>query len=126
MGPRILDLQECVQHDGRKIWLEAIEMNGITPVCFYAERIPFLKFDAQDRVLMISVRADYYGTTWRCWDADPGKTDWVQEKGTLQVMTREEHAELHSTGRKNGPGVKTAERMRKAANRPPAGKKVAE
>ena len=79
MGPRILDLQECVQHDGRKIWLEAIETNGITPVCFYAERIPFLKFDAQDRVLMFDMRADMYGKTWRCWDALPETTDWMPE-----------------------------------------------
>lgn len=138
MAARTMALDECIRHDGVKMWMELREMPGqAVPVVYYSERIPFLRFDAQDRVLMISVRADYYGTTWRCWDADPGMTDWVQEKGTFQVMTREEHADLHSagqgtgkktgkTGRKNGPGVKTAERMRKAANRPPAGKKVAE
>lgn len=138
MAARTMALDECIRHDGVKMWMELREMPGqAVPVVYYSERIPFLRFDAQDRVLMISVRADYYGTTWRCWDADPGKTDWVQEKETMQVMTREEHADLHSagqgtgkkagkTGRKNGPGVKTAERMRKAANRPPAGKKVAE
>lgn len=127
MAARTMALEECIRHDGLKMWMELREMPGQTvPVVFYSERIPFLRFDAQDRVLMISVRADWYGKTWRCWDAEPGKTDWAQE--TLQVMTREEHADLHSAGRKNGPGVKTAERIRKAASAPvkPAGKKVAE
>lgn len=80
MGPRILDLQECLHHDGRTIWMEMREMPGqVIPVAFYAEHIPYLKFDAQDRVLMISVRAEYYGTTWRCWNIRPEKTDWMPE-----------------------------------------------
>ena len=81
MAARTMALDECIRHDGVKMWMELREMPGqAVPVVFYSERIPFLRFDAQDRVLMISVRADYYGTTWRCWDAEPGKTDWVQDR----------------------------------------------
>ena len=130
MAARTMALDECIRHDGVKMWMELREMPGqAVPVVFYSERIPFLRFDAQDRVLMISVRADYYGTTWRCWDADPGKTDWVQdreEKYQEILDSVDAGKKTGKTGRKNGPGVKTAERMRKAANRPPAGKKVAE
>ena len=130
MAARTMALDECIRHDGLKMWMELREMPGqAVPVVFYSERIPFLRFDAQDRVLMISVRADYYGTTWRCWDADPGKTDWVQdreEKYQEILDSVDAGKKAGKTGRKNGPGVKTAERMRKAANRPPAGKKVAE
>ena len=36
----------------------------------------------------------------------------------IQAMTRKEHTDLHSAGRKNGPGVKTAEKIRKATNAP--------
>ena len=130
MAARTMALDECIRHDGLKMWMELREMPGqAVPVVFYSERIPFLRFDAQDRVLMISVRADYYGTTWRCWDADPGKTDWVQdreEKYQEILDSVDAGKKTGKTGRKNGPGVKTAERMRKAANRPPAGKKVAE
>ena len=130
MAARTMALDECIRHDGVKMWMELREMPGqAVPVVFYSERIPFLRFDAQDRVLMISVRADYYGTTWRCWDADPGKTDWVQdreEKYQEILDSVDAGKKAGKTGRKNGPGVKTAERMRKAANRPPAGKKVAE
>ena len=130
MAARTMALDECIRHDGVKMWMELREMPGqAVPVVFYSERIPFLRFDAQDRVLMISVRADYYGTTWRCWDADPGKTDWVQdreEKYQEILDSADAGKKTGKTGRKNGPGVKTAERMRKAANRPPAGKKVAE
>lgn len=36
----------------------------------------------------------------------------------IQVMTRKEHTDLHNAGRKNGPGVKTAEKIRKATNAP--------
>ena len=130
MAARTMALEECIRHDGLKMWMELREMPGqAVPVVFYSERIPFLRFDAQDRVLMISVRADYYGTTWRCWDAEPGKTDWVQdreEKYQEILDSVDAGSKAGKTGRKNGPGVKTAERMRKAANRPPAGKKVAE
>jgi hypothetical protein len=130
MAARTMALDECIRHDGVKMWMELREMPGqAVPVVYYSERIPFLRFDAQDRVLMISVRADYYGTTWRCWDADPGKTDWVQtqeEKYQEILDSVDAGKKTGKTGRKNGPGVKTAERMRKAANRPPAGKKVAE
>ena len=130
MAARTMALDECIRHDGVKMWMELREMPGqAVPVVYYSERIPFLRFDAQDRVLMISVRADYYGTTWRCWDADPGKTDWAQdreEKYQEILDSVDAGKKTGKTGRKNGPGVKTAERMRKAANRPPAGKKVAE
>lgn len=130
MAARTMALDECIRHDGVKMWMELREMPGqAVPVVFYSERIPFLRFDAQDRVLMISVRADYYGTTWRCWDADPRKTDWVEdreEKYQEILDSVDAGKKTGKTGRKNGPGVKTAERMRKAANRPPAGKKVAE
>ena len=130
MAARTMALDECIRHDGVKMWMELREMPGqAVPVVYYSERIPFLRFDAQDRVLMISVRADYYGTTWRCWDADPGKTDWVQdreEKYQEILDSVDAGKKTGKTVRKNGPGVKTAERMRKAANRPPAGKKVAE
>ena len=130
MAARTMALDECIRHDGVKMWMELREMPGqAVPVVYYSERIPYLRFDAQDRVLMISVRADYYGTTWRCWDADPGKTDWVQdreEKYQEILDSVDAGKKTGKTGRKNGPGVKTAERMRKAANRPPAGKKVAE
>lgn len=130
MAARTMALDECIRHDGVKMWMELREMPGqAVPVVYYSERIPYLRFDAQDRVLMISVRADYYGTTWRCWDADPGKTDWVQdreEKYQEILDSVDAGKKAGKTGRKNGPGVKTAERMRKAANRPPAGKKVAE
>ncbi len=47
--------------------------------------------------------------------ARKGETDPADK---IQVMTREEHTDLHSTGRKNGPGVKTAEKIRKATNAP--------
>ena len=50
------------------------------------------------------------GSAARKGDADPADK--------IQVMTREEHADLHSAGRKNGPGVKTAEKIRKATNAP--------
>ena len=81
MAYRILKLQECLHHDGRKIWIEMRETPGqFVPVCFYAEHVPFLMFDAQDRVLMISVRAEMYGKTWRCWSAKPAVSDWTPVK----------------------------------------------
>ena len=32
-----------------------------------------------DNASMISVRVEYYGTTWRCWNIRPEKTDWMPE-----------------------------------------------
>lgn len=50
------------------------------------------------------------GSTARKSETDPADK--------IQATTREEHADLHSAGRKNGPGVKTAEKIRKATNAP--------
>ena len=122
MAARTMELQECIRHDNRKMWLEMIEMAGqAIPVCYYAERIPYLQFDAQDRVLMISVRADQYGVTWRCWDEDP--REMLREKQNEAIL---ESVDAGKKSRTNGPGVKTAERIRKAAAAPakPAGKKA--
>ena len=53
-----------------------------------------------------------------------GKIEAVLNAGKAETadrirgMTRKEHADLHSAGRKNGPGIKTAERIRKATNEP--------
>ena len=67
---KVLKLNETMQ-PGKKIWLELRETTGVIPVAFWAEHMPFLKYDAQDRVAMIEVRAEYYGKTWRCWSMAP-------------------------------------------------------
>ncbi len=67
---KVLKLNETIQL-GRVTWLELRETAGVIPVAFWAEHLPFLKYDAQDRVAMIEVRAEYYGKTWRCWSMAP-------------------------------------------------------
>ena len=67
---KVLKLEETIQQ-GRVTWLELRETAGVIPVAFWAEHLPFLKYDAQDRVAMIEVRAEYYGKTWRCWNMAP-------------------------------------------------------
>ena len=67
---KVLKLEETIQQ-GRVTWLELRETAGVIPVAFWAEHMPFLKYDAQDRVAMIEVRAEYYGKTWRCWSMAP-------------------------------------------------------
>ena len=67
---KVLKLNETMQL-GKKIWLELRETAGVIPVAFWAEHMPFLKYDAQDCVAMIEVRAEYYGKTWRCWSMAP-------------------------------------------------------
>ena len=74
---RVLKLEETFQH-GKVIWLELRETAGVIPVAFWAEHLPFLKYDAQDRVAIIEVRAEYYGKTWRCWDRDPAGAQSVK------------------------------------------------
>lgn len=111
---RVLKLEETLQH-GKVVWLELRETAGVIPVAFWAERMPFLKYDAQDRVAMIEVRAEYYRKTWRCWDQRPDGLpvpDWQdpEETGKAAKETRER------------AGVKTAERIA-AAGRKPAGRK---
>lgn len=67
---KVLKLEETIQL-GRVTWMELRETAGVIPVAFWAEHMPFLKYDAQDRVAMIEVRAEYYGKTWRCWSMAP-------------------------------------------------------
>lgn len=75
---RILELSEAVEYNRKVIWLELREMAGVMPVTFYVEQFPFLKFDAENRIAMITVRADYYGKTWRCWDRNPEGAESVK------------------------------------------------
>lgn len=72
---RILEFDEVTQSGKQVVWLELREMTGAMPVTYYAEHLPFLRFDCEDRVAMITVRTDYYGKTWRCWNRfEAGKT----------------------------------------------------
>ena len=67
---KVLKLDETIQR-GKVSWLELRETAGVIPVAFCAEHMPFLKYDAQDRVAVIEVRAEYYGKTWRCYNRRP-------------------------------------------------------
>ena len=75
---KVLKLEEAAEWNQKVIWMEMRETQGAIPVTFYAERAPFLRFNAEDRVLMIEVRVDYYGKTWRCWDRDPAGAESVK------------------------------------------------
>lgn len=68
---RVLKLEEAIRWNRKVIWLETREDAQVLPVTYYAEHMPFLRFDCEDRVAMIEVRAEFYGKTWRCWDLDP-------------------------------------------------------
>lgn len=68
---RILKLNEAAEWNRKVIWMEMRETYGVIPVTYHSERMPFLRFDAEDRAMMIEVRAEYYGKTWRCWDRRP-------------------------------------------------------
>ena len=75
---RVLKIGEVVEYNRKVIWMELRETQGVIPVTYHAERVPFLRFDAEDRVALIEVRADMYGKTWRCWDRDPGGAQSVK------------------------------------------------
>ena len=74
---KVLKVNETIQA-GKVVWLETREAKEVIPVAFWAEHMPFLKYDAQDRVALIEVRAEYYGKTWRCWDRDPAGAQSVK------------------------------------------------
>ncbi len=75
---RILKLAEAVEYNRKVIWLELRTEAEVLPVTYYAEHLPFLRFDCEDRVAMITVRGEYYGKTWRCWDRDPAGAQTVK------------------------------------------------
>ena len=75
---RVLKIGEVVEYNRKVIWMELRETQGVIPVTYHAERVPFLRFDAEDRVALIEVRADMYGKTWRCWDRDPAGAQSVK------------------------------------------------
>lgn len=81
--PRVISLEEASAYSRKVVWMELREKPGqVIPVTYYAERRPFLQFDAEDRVMMVSVRPEYCGKTWRCWDMVPERpTDWEPPKG---------------------------------------------
>lgn len=63
----ILEIGEAAEWNRKVIWMEMRETDGVIPVTYHSERRPFLRFDAEERAMMIEVRAEYYGKTWRCW-----------------------------------------------------------
>ena len=75
---RVLKIGDVAVYDRKVIWMELRETQGVIPVTYHAERVPFLRFDAEDRVALIEVRADMYGKTWRCWDRDPAGAQSVK------------------------------------------------
>ena len=84
--PRVLEFSEAIQYDQKVMWIEFRETPGVIPVTYYAEQKPFLKFDAEDRMAMFSVRAEWYDVTWRCWDKKPLRpTDWEQQAGKPKI-----------------------------------------
>lgn len=87
--PRVLEFGEAIQYDRKVMWIEFRETPGVIPVTYYAEHMPFLKFDAEDRMAMFSVRAEWYDVTWRCWDKKPLRpTDWEQAAPGSQKTAR--------------------------------------
>ena len=80
---KVLKLSEAAEWNRKVIWMEMLETAGAIPVTFYAEHIPFLRFDCEDRVMMIEVRGEYYGKTWRCWNEKPDgqAADWQDPEG---------------------------------------------
>ena len=80
--PRVISLEEASAYSRKVVWMELREKPGqVIPVTYYAERRPFLQFDAEDRVMMVSVRPEYCGKTWRCWDMVPERpTDWEPDR----------------------------------------------
>ena len=75
---RVLKLEEAIRWNQKTIWLELRETQGVIPVTYHLEHVPFLRFEAEDRVAMIEVRAVMYGKTWRCWDRDPAGAQSVK------------------------------------------------
>lgn len=75
---KVLKLEEAIRWNRKVIWLETREDAQVLPVTYYAEHMPFLRFDCEDRVAMIEVRAEFYGKTWRCWDRDPAGAQSVK------------------------------------------------
>ena len=76
---KLLKMKDAVEYDRKVKWLELRETAGVIPVTYHSERAPFLRFDCEDRVMMIEVRAGYYGKTWRCWDQDPAGAQTMKE-----------------------------------------------
>lgn len=75
---RILKLDEAIEYNRKVIWLELREAAGVIPVTYHSEHLPFLRFDADDRVATFDVRGECYGKTWRCWDRDPAGAQSVK------------------------------------------------
>lgn len=120
---KVLKLSEAIQYDRKVIWMEMRETAGVFPVTFYAEHVPFLRFDCEDRPLMVEVRAEYYGKTWRCWSDRPNGQPvpgWKDPEGAAEPAV--------NTGAgkqaKAKMGAQIAADVRKAAagKKPPAGK----
>ena len=47
---RVLKLEEAITYNQKAIWLELRETEGVVPVTYHSEQLPFLRFDREDLV----------------------------------------------------------------------------
>lgn len=87
---KILTLEEAMQLEREQMWIQLRNMSVGIPVRYMAEQVPFLLYRNDDLWTEISVRAEMYGVTWRCFDTRPaaesvavpwedGGSSWVME-----------------------------------------------
>ena len=75
----VMTLEEAIQHDGRRVWIQMMETQTALPVTYVAEHVPFLQFGNEMLYLKITVRGEYYGKTWRCFRKEPDRYDLSRE-----------------------------------------------
>ena len=108
--PRVLEFSEAIQYDRKVMWIEFRETPGVIPVTYWAERKPFLNFDAEDRMAMFSVRAEWYNVAWRCWNRKPLRpTDWEAAPAERPAaVARDPSTSVGMTARGKKPETGTA------------------
>ena len=73
---RVLTLEEALEWNRETVWLQMRWWKAAQQVHYEAEHSPWLQFRATGEAdMMISVKGEEYGKTWRCFDVFP----WVED-----------------------------------------------
>lgn len=87
---RVLTLEEALENDREHMWLQMRWWPQAEAMVFLYEHLPWLNFrewNGAEKLLKVTVKAEGYGKTWRCfnvWPADQeSRFPWEDGEGML-------------------------------------------
>lgn len=88
---KVLTLEEAIEWRRETVWIQLREMSCAIQAQYALEHAPWLRFRDERLQMEITVKAENYGKTWRCFDICPLSEDsYPWEDGEKWTFSEEE------------------------------------